>query len=176
MAEEKKTWFQKMRDMVSTRDEKEQVEEMEQELEEAEKQVSKMKTDSARKSIQSQAEKQKVAEAEKRAAEAEARAKALEAELRKKRVEEKRAAEKEMREELAARRAEAAKPKYIATHTLTSKETLSHLALEYYGHATPPYWKLIYEANKEVIGDNPNKVRPGLEINIPELPDELKDK
>ena len=32
--------------------------------------------------------------------------------------------------------------KYIAQHTLTTDETLSHLALKYYGHATPPYWQL----------------------------------
>jgi nucleoid-associated protein YgaU len=94
----------------------------------------------------------------------------------KKRAEAAAQASLERREEMAAHQKAAGAPKYIATHTLTSKETLSHLALEYYGHATPPYWKLIYEANKEVIGDNPNKVRPGLEIKIPELPPELKDK
>jgi nucleoid-associated protein YgaU len=71
---------------------------------------------------------------------------------------------------------EAQEPKYIAEHTLTAEETLSHLSLKYYGHATKPYWMVIYEANKDVIGDNPNRVRPGLEIKIPELPEELKDK
>jgi nucleoid-associated protein YgaU len=69
-----------------------------------------------------------------------------------------------------------AAPKFVAVHELKSDETLSHLALEYYGHATPKYWQLIYEANKELIGDNPNKVRPGSLINIPELPEELKKK
>ena len=68
----------------------------------------------------------------------------------------------------------AAKAQVLATHTLASKETLSDLALKYYGHATPPYWKLIYEANKEVIGDNPNAVRSGLVLNIPVLPDSMK--
>ena len=62
----------------------------------------------------------------------------------------------------------------MATHTLAADETLSHLSLKYYGHATEPYWRLIYEANKEVIGPNPNKVRPGLEIKIPVLPEEMK--
>jgi nucleoid-associated protein YgaU len=69
---------------------------------------------------------------------------------------------------------QSAKANIIVTHTLTSTETLSDLALKYYGHATPPYWKLIYEANKAVIGDNPNKVHAGLVVNIPVLPDELK--
>jgi nucleoid-associated protein YgaU len=65
-------------------------------------------------------------------------------------------------------------PQFIAEHTLTAEETLSHLALKYYGHATPPYWKLIYEANKELIGDNPNRVRPGMVLKIPVLPDNMK--
>jgi nucleoid-associated protein YgaU len=71
---------------------------------------------------------------------------------------------------------QAAQPKFIAEHTLTAEETLSHLALKYYGHATKPYYMVIYEANKDVIGENPNRVRPGLKIKIPELPTELKDK
>jgi nucleoid-associated protein YgaU len=69
---------------------------------------------------------------------------------------------------------EAAKAQIIATHTLTEDETLSHLSLKYYGHATEPYWRIIYEANKDVIGANPNKVRPGLEIKIPVLPEDMK--
>lgn len=57
---------------------------------------------------------------------------------------------------------------------MQADESLSHLALKVYGHATPPYWKLIYEANKAAIGDNPNRVKVGLKLNIPELPDDLK--
>jgi nucleoid-associated protein YgaU len=34
---------------------------------------------------------------------------------------------------------------------------------------------LIYDANKRVIGDDPNRVKPGLVLQIPELPDKLKD-
>lgn len=65
-------------------------------------------------------------------------------------------------------------PKFIAEHTVAAGETLSHLALKYYGHATPPYWKHIYEANKEVIGDNPNRLQVGMIIKIPELPPDFK--
>ncbi len=75
-----------------------------------------------------------------------------------------------------AKHPEVAAPKFLAVHELAADETLSHLALKYYGHATPTYWKLIYEVNKDQIGDNPNKVRPGSLINIPELPEEMKDK
>lgn len=62
----------------------------------------------------------------------------------------------------------------MTTHTMTDKETLSDLSLKYYGHATKPYWQLIYEANKTAIGDNPNHVRPGTELKIPVLPQDMK--
>ena len=76
---------------------------------------------------------------------------------------------------LAKKREEqAAKPKFIAEHTLTAEETLSHLSLKYYGSATEPYWRIIYEANKATIGDNPNHVRAGLVLNIPQLPADMK--
>lgn len=104
--------------------------------------------------------KSKLSAAEQRAMAAEAKVKAFEAEKG-----------RELQEAAAL---EAARAQVIATHTLTAEETLSHLALKYYGHATEPYWRIIYEANKEVIGANPNKVRPGLEIKIPVLPDEMK--
>jgi nucleoid-associated protein YgaU len=35
---------------------------------------------------------------------------------------------------------------------------------------------VIYEANKDQIGDNPAHVRVGMEILIPELPENLKAK
>ena len=68
----------------------------------------------------------------------------------------------------------AEKARTLDTHTMTAKETLGDLSLKYYGHATEPYWRLIYEANKEAIGPNPNQVRPGTVLKIPVLPDEMK--
>lgn len=106
------------------------------------------------------ATKSKLSAIEQRAMAAEAKVKAFEAE--------------KGRELQQAAALEAAKAQVIATHTLTADETLSHLSLKYYSHATEPYWRIIYEANKEVIGANPNKVRPGLEIKIPVLPKEMK--
>lgn len=70
--------------------------------------------------------------------------------------------------------AEAAKKAIIAEHTLKADETLSHLALKYYGSAYEPYWRVIYEANKELIGPNPARVRPGMVIKIPVKPENLK--
>ncbi|MBL8817860.1 MAG: LysM peptidoglycan-binding domain-containing protein [Planctomyces sp.] len=44
-------------------------------------------------------------------------------------------------------------------------ETLSHIALHYYGDASK--WNLIYDANRAVIGSSPNMIRVGLKIQIP---------
>jgi len=74
----------------------------------------------------------------------------------------------------AEKAAEAAKPKFIAEYKVQPEDTLSHVALKYYKHATRDYWMLIYEANKAVIGDNPNMIHPGMLLNIPELPENLK--
>lgn len=74
--------------------------------------------------------------------------------------------------QLAAKAAEA--PKVIAHHRVTGDETLSHLALKYYGHTTEPYWRLIYEFNKVKIGPNYKNIYDGLVLDIPELPAALK--
>lgn len=88
------------------------------------------------------------------------------------------AAAEARRAEFEARKLEAEelakKTAIIAEHTVQSDETLSHIALKYYKHATPPYYMHIYEANKEVIGDNPNIIRPGMVLKITVLPEELQ--
>jgi nucleoid-associated protein YgaU len=66
--------------------------------------------------------------------------------------------------------------KTISEHVVVGGDTLSHISLNYYGSATKPYWMVIYEANKELIGDNPNKLKRGITLKIPELPAELKKK
>jgi nucleoid-associated protein YgaU len=58
--------------------------------------------------------------------------------------------------------------KSIAQHTVKEGETLSHLALKYYGSTEKAKWMLIYEANKALIGNNPAVIRPGLVLNIPD--------
>ena len=68
------------------------------------------------------------------------------------------------------------KPKIIVVHTVESNnETLSHVALKYYKHATPPYWQYLEEHNKEVLKGSHKNIRMGMKIEIPELPEELKD-
>ncbi len=76
--------------------------------------------------------------------------------------------------ELEARRAAEKAAAFIGEHTVTAEDTLSHIALKFYGKATPPYYKLIYEANKDIIGDNMNVIVPGQVLQIPALPEDLK--
>ncbi len=61
-------------------------------------------------------------------------------------------------------------------HTWTRKDTYAELAFKYYGSMEEPYWRLIYETNKDIIGNHPNDIKVGLEISIPPLPPELKKK
>jgi nucleoid-associated protein YgaU len=78
-------------------------------------------------------------------------------------------------DEAAMRRAEAneratsgARPEQAPSsrkHTVGAGETLSHISLKYYGTANR--WQEIYEANKDEIGDNPNKIKAGQELIIP---------
>ena len=63
-----------------------------------------------------------------------------------------------------------AQAKYIAEHTVEAGETLSHIGLKYYKSAAKEKWMLIYEANKTVIGDDPNVIKTGQALKIPELP------
>jgi nucleoid-associated protein YgaU len=54
-------------------------------------------------------------------------------------------------------------------HIVASDETLSHIALRYYGSAAKEKWMIIYEANKEFIGENPNIIRKGMELFVPDI-------
>jgi len=153
-----------------------------EELEEAARKVA----DEAKREAEVAAENAKrVADAARDKAEAEARKLAAEAEAKAKEVAEENAkrveqadrykAEAEARKaELEARRAVEKAAAFIGEHTVTAEDTLSHIALKFYGKATPPYYKLIYEANKDIIGDNMNVIVPGQVLQIPALPEDLK--
>lgn len=62
-------------------------------------------------------------------------------------------------------------PKYIAQHKVVAGDTMSGLALKYYGSAVRDKWMHIYEANKELIGENPAFIKVGQTLNIPEAPE-----
>ena len=78
------------------------------------------------------------------------------------------------RENLAKEMAEKAAAAYIDNYTVQANDTLSHIANRFYGKATPAYYTLIYEHNKDVIGGNMNLIKPGQVLRIPALPDDLK--
>ncbi len=160
--DEKKGLFSKAVDALTNRDEKAAAEAAKKAEEAAREQAA----NAARVATQ----------ANYRAAQAENKLKEVEAEKAKQKMADDRAAAAKAAEEWRAKQAEAAKPKIIAEHTLTETETLSHLSLKYYGSAIRDYWMVIYEANKEAIGDNPAHVRVGMKLQIPELPEELKKK
>lgn len=77
----------------------------------------------------------------------------------------------EMKAKFAANReAQEKRVEIIDTVELDYETTLSHLALKYYGHATPKYYNYIWEHNKDLLGDSPNNSKPGMKIKIPKLP------
>lgn len=51
--------------------------------------------------------------------------------------------------------------------TVAPGDTLSGLALKHYG--TVEYWPLIWDANRETVGENPNRIHPGMQLVIPSL-------
>ena len=56
---------------------------------------------------------------------------------------------------------------YLAEHTVVAGENLSFILQKDYSHQGN-FW-LIYEANKDVIGDNMSLIRPGQKLRIPKL-------
>jgi len=61
--------------------------------------------------------------------------------------------------------------KTLAEHKVKDDDTLSGIALKYYGSAKKDFWMYIYNANKDVIGDRPNVLRPGIVLRIPAKPE-----
>jgi len=143
----------------------------------------KKEAEAARKAIkdlmaQNVESKQTKAEAEKRAKEAEEKIAELERKVKdmtdEKNQQRMNAERNRILEERRARVEAAKQTKIITTHTVQPDETLSHIALKYYKRATPPFWKFLLEHNKEVLKGNERNVRAGMELEIPELPDDLK--
>jgi nucleoid-associated protein YgaU len=144
---------------------------------------SKAKAEAARERLKLEAAQK---EAEKAKMEAEAAKKELdkakaEAALEKRQAELAKAAEAEKarKEKWEAERKaieeEAAKKAAVIKHVWTNEDTYASLAMNHYGSQKSPFWRLIFEHNRHIIGDNPNSIKTGTEIEIPPLPDELKD-
>jgi nucleoid-associated protein YgaU len=60
----------------------------------------------------------------------------------------------------------AGKPAAVKKHVVKKNESLSLIAKQYYGDVKK--WKKIYEANKQVVGANPDLIQPGMELVIPD--------
>ncbi|HEX9898926.1 MAG TPA: LysM peptidoglycan-binding domain-containing protein, partial [Candidatus Methylomirabilis sp.] len=59
--------------------------------------------------------------------------------------------------------------RFKADHTVVSGDTLTLIALKHYGPGAHDKWRVIYDANKGVIGDNPYLLKPGMVLRIPEV-------
>jgi nucleoid-associated protein YgaU len=84
----------------------------------------------------------------------------------KKEAAEKRAAYLQRQVALAARQAARKRPT-VNKHVVVAGDTLSALAKKYYGDAK--MYMILYEANKETIGDNPSMIQIGMELVVPEV-------
>ena len=54
-----------------------------------------------------------------------------------------------------------------AQFTVRDGDTLSAIALQFYGDGSEPFWRTIYNANTAVIGPDPDVITPGQELTIP---------
>ncbi|GAB3635587.1 hypothetical protein GCM10027422_11770 [Hymenobacter arcticus] len=52
-------------------------------------------------------------------------------------------------------------------YTVVSGDSLSHIAKQHYGDAAK--WHQIYEANKAIIGSNPDLIEVGQELTLPSI-------
>jgi uncharacterized protein YidB (DUF937 family) len=56
-------------------------------------------------------------------------------------------------------------PPPAQTYTVVAGDSLSKIAKRFYGNANE--WRRIYEANRPVIGDDPDRIHPGQTLRIP---------
>jgi polar amino acid transport system substrate-binding protein len=58
-------------------------------------------------------------------------------------------------------------PEAIAEYVVEAGDTLSKIAGRVYGDVSPTSWQRIYEANRELIGDDPSRIEVGMTLAIP---------
>ena len=59
---------------------------------------------------------------------------------------------------------------YMAEHKVVEGDTLSGIALKYYGSAVREKWQVIEQANKALLDEHKGVLLPGMVLKIPELP------
>jgi nucleoid-associated protein YgaU len=52
-------------------------------------------------------------------------------------------------------------------YTVKSGDVLGSISKTVYG--STKHWRRIYDANRDVIGDDPNRLKVGMQLRIPEL-------
>lgn len=55
----------------------------------------------------------------------------------------------------------------LETYVVQPGDTLSRIARQFYGDARGTSWQRIYEANRDVIGDDPGRLQVGMTLEIP---------
>ena len=59
-------------------------------------------------------------------------------------------------------------PEAVAEYVVAAGDTLSKIAGRGYGDVSPTSWQRIYEANRELIGDDPSRIEVGMTLAIPQ--------
>jgi nucleoid-associated protein YgaU len=58
------------------------------------------------------------------------------------------------------------KPTEASSYIVQAGDSLSAIASTVYGNSND--WHALYDANRDAIGDNPNLIRPGTELVVPQ--------
>ncbi len=53
----------------------------------------------------------------------------------------------------------------VETYTVQPGDFLSAIAQRFYGDGSEAAWRRIYDANRDVIGSDPNRIEPGRKRN-----------
>lgn len=176
--DDKKGLFGKAVDALSSRDEKDKIAALEEELEKAKKEAAAAKESIKNLLDQNVEAKEEKSVVKQEAEKAEKKIEELETKLKEQQKAEFQRKVQARRDAIEERKAvadELKKKALIGTHTVAPGETLSHIALKYYKHATPPYWKYLLEHNNALLKGNERSLQAGMELEIPELPEDLKD-
>jgi hypothetical protein len=62
-----------------------------------------------------------------------------------------------------------APPRIKAWHVVRASDTPSTITEKYFGTSDQAKWMAVYDVNKSVIGPDPNQLRPGLLLRIPDV-------
>ncbi len=54
-------------------------------------------------------------------------------------------------------------------HVVQPGENLTIIAQAYYGPEHAEHWVTLYNFNRELIGENPDRIRSGMELLIPDI-------